>query len=567
MVVGAYLISGAHMRIKDEKNGVRFIGLPNGAPPIPGRLTPSTMKERAELVFQLSPKKMKNLVIVNSALSTFKMIQACVEAGEKYADNIIVIPPLLAILTYSLEDLSKFQNPPTKEVLLVVTITPRFVDFITLRRDQNFKLYVAEFEHFEDLNQGKSSFSKIYNYCYPHATIFVVHDSMVNIANEIRIQFNPDNCFIKAFKKWDFILLTGGHLYSMEDEDGFDSRYHIANFSSGYETSIQNDKTLIYERHILLPNRSALPCTIYGFDGVGQQINVYYSPQYYQRSDGLVAMKRPALKRPIFASGKAQEVLGYIDERGVPYAKDSAGYNNLKKLAQISKSENQVDPEPFQNPSTSKTIVDESIHSKKPHQTDPTFVTPPSTSHSKMFVQSHLSSINGSNGRSQIKFLFNENFYAIEILSPGFSKMLNDAFGNEWNPLYLSMAQATVEVGEKAKIHNERFPEYVVYDVLKNIGKPLNEIKIDPKWGFKLVEKDGIIYFQIETISGPRLFPQEMIIAAFLKSMKLQTESILNIQIKEIRISTNFKLNESQKTIFEKAAEMNFLGISGFDVL
>uniref|UniRef100_A0A914QUB9 Uncharacterized protein n=1 Tax=Panagrolaimus davidi TaxID=227884 RepID=A0A914QUB9_9BILA len=184
-----------------------------------------------------------------------------------------------------------------------------------------------------------------------------------------------------------------------------------------------------------------------------------------------------------------------------------------------------------------------------------------------MFVQSHLSSINGLNGRSQIKFLFNENFNAIEISERGFSKMLKDAFGNEWNPLYLSMAQATVEVGKKAKTDHEKFPKYVVYDVLKVIGKPLNEIKIDPKWGFKLVEKDGIIYFQIETISGPRLFPQEMIIAAFLKSMKLQTESILNVQIKEICISTNFKLNESQKAIFEKAAEMNFLEISGFDVL
>uniref|UniRef100_A0A914P2F0 Uncharacterized protein n=1 Tax=Panagrolaimus davidi TaxID=227884 RepID=A0A914P2F0_9BILA len=118
MVIGSYLITSTNIRIRDEK-GPRILSLPNAPSLSHGRLTPKTLKERFELVLQMVPKKMKNLVIVNSALSTFDLIQACVEVGEKYADNIIVIPPLLALLTYAFEDLSKFRNPPPKEVLLV----------------------------------------------------------------------------------------------------------------------------------------------------------------------------------------------------------------------------------------------------------------------------------------------------------------------------------------------------------------------------------------------------------------------------------------------------------------
>uniref|UniRef100_A0A914PZC6 Uncharacterized protein n=1 Tax=Panagrolaimus davidi TaxID=227884 RepID=A0A914PZC6_9BILA len=546
MVVGSYLISSTHMRIKDEK-GVHFTGLPYGPPPIEGRLTPSKLKERIELVFQLPNKKMKNLVIVNSSLSYFEMIQACVEVAEKYADNVMVIPPLLAVLTYAFEELSKFRNPPPKEVILVITITSKFVDFVILRRDQNFQLYVAEFQHFEDLNQCKAMFLKIYNHFYPHSTIFVVHDSVLNLADEIKYQFKPENCFIKTFKKWDFVLLLGALFRAMDDDDGFDTRYHIANFSSGFETRIRNNK-----RQILLPERSPLPCNIHGFNGIGQIINVFYSPQYYQMFDDLSCLKRLAIKYTINASGQSNEVLGYVDERGVPYAKDSIEFKKLE-ISKAAESEMQsadkkdVDKSD-QNPSTFDTII-------VPHQT---------TSTSGIFSQLKSSSINDLH---QIKFLFRDNFYAIEVFQSGSRKLLQDHFGNKWTPLYLSMAEDIVQIGEKAKTDYEMFPKHVIYDVLKVIGKPLNEIKVDPKWGFKLIEKNGIVYFQIETTSDPRLFPQEMVIAAFLKTMKLQTESILNVQIKEIRLSTNFKLTGSQKVVFQKAAAKNFLEILSFDFL
>uniref|UniRef100_A0A914QAQ0 Uncharacterized protein n=1 Tax=Panagrolaimus davidi TaxID=227884 RepID=A0A914QAQ0_9BILA len=130
------------------------------------------------------------------------------------------------------------------------------------------------------------------------------------------------------------------------------------------------------------------------------------------------------------------------------------------------------------------------------------------------------------------------------------------------------MVNGTPEIGEKAKNDYEKFPKHVIYDVLKIIGKPLNVIKIDPKWGFKLEENDGNILFQIETPNGPRLIPQELVISAFLKAMKIRAESAMenNPALTEIRLSTNFRLSKSQKSVFEKAAVKNSLTILYFIV-
>uniref|UniRef100_A0AC34GF94 Uncharacterized protein n=1 Tax=Panagrolaimus sp. ES5 TaxID=591445 RepID=A0AC34GF94_9BILA len=143
----------------------------------------------------------------------------------------------------------------------------------------------------------------------------------------------------------------------------------------------------------------------------------------------------------------------------------------------------------------------------------------------------------------QIKFLFHDNLFAVEVCQNGVTKLLTDSLGNEWTPLYLSMVETTPEIGENAKRSYQNFPKHVIYDVLKIIGKPMNQIKNDPKWGFELIETDGNLYFQIQTLSGARRLSQEIVVAAFLKSMKLRTETIWNASIAEIIIYANLELN------------------------
>lgn len=144
------------------------------------------------------------------------------------------------------------------------------------------------------------------------------------------------------------------------------------------------------------------------------------------------------------------------------------------------------------------------------------------------------------------------------------------------------MAEGTPKIGEKAKTDYQNFQDYVIYgkcfrlsilignyiflDVFKIIGRPFKEIKIDPRWGFKLVEENGIVHFQVQTPSGPKLIPQELVISAFLKAMKLCVESYTGTEIKEICLSTDFILSQSQKAVFEKAALKNNLRILFFVV-
>uniref|UniRef100_A0AC35FX99 C-type lectin domain-containing protein n=1 Tax=Panagrolaimus sp. PS1159 TaxID=55785 RepID=A0AC35FX99_9BILA len=164
-------------------------------------------------------------------------------------------------------------------------------------------------------------------------------------------------------------------------------------------------------------------------------------------------------------------------------------------------------------------------------------------------------------GIPSFNFLFDGRF-GIEIYENGTTKMLND-----WTPLYLSMAEKSIKIGETAKTHFRDFPNFVIYDILKIIGKPINEIKIDPKWGFEIIENSGILFFQIQTQNGIRMIPEEMVLAAFFKTMKSRTETYLNENIKEIYLSTNFKVSESQKNIFKKAALKVNLEIKTFDFI
>jgi hypothetical protein len=78
MVVAGYLLCSTNLRVIDSHDSSRsnnILCLPNG-PPTRGFLNPTILRERAELVFKLVKQRMSNLVIVNSALSEFDMIQA-----------------------------------------------------------------------------------------------------------------------------------------------------------------------------------------------------------------------------------------------------------------------------------------------------------------------------------------------------------------------------------------------------------------------------------------------------------------------------------------------------------
>uniref|UniRef100_A0AC35GJC5 Uncharacterized protein n=1 Tax=Panagrolaimus sp. PS1159 TaxID=55785 RepID=A0AC35GJC5_9BILA len=181
-------------------------------------------------------------------------------------------------------------------------------------------------------------------------------------------------------------------------------------------------------------------------------------------------------------------------------------------------------------------------------------------------LNSRRSSLSHEYTKISFIFLYDGKF-GIEIDENGQKRMLKNIFDNGWTPLYLSMAESGIEIGETAQFHHCDYPKHVIYDILKIIGKPFNEINMDPKWGFEIVENNGITCFQIETQNGKRMIPEEMVLAAFLKTMKARAETYLNEDVKEICLSTNFKVTESQRNIFNKAAMKVNLEIKLFDFI
>uniref|UniRef100_A0AC34F5Y8 Uncharacterized protein n=1 Tax=Panagrolaimus sp. ES5 TaxID=591445 RepID=A0AC34F5Y8_9BILA len=93
-----------------------------------------------------------------------------------------------------------------------------------------------------------------------------------------------------------------------------------------------------------------------------------------------------------------------------------------------------------------------------------------------------------------------------------------------------------------------------IFDILKIIGKPAENIRIDPRWGFQITNYNGGVGFVIETPNGTRTFPEASVLAAFFKAMKIRAETYLDDDITEIYVATNFGVTDSQRNIFNQAA-------------
>uniref|UniRef100_A0A914QUJ3 Uncharacterized protein n=1 Tax=Panagrolaimus davidi TaxID=227884 RepID=A0A914QUJ3_9BILA len=447
------------------------------------------------------------------------MIQACVKVAEKYSDNILVIPPLLARMTYALKDIAKLHDPPLNESILVVTINNSFNDFVILQRNQNFELEIIHRSFCKSENEIMKEFPQIYDEFFPDATVILFQKEYSEFVEKIRNKFNPKNLFLRFYKRWDYLLMSGGLLRAPNSDDReFDNRYWIPNFSMGIETIIYSGRKKI------LPEGTKIPCKFYGINnGKPQSIKLWYSSEFFQLFENLVYERKEASRKSIYLKGSSDQVIGYYDDRGVPY---------ISSVQQAAITEEKG------------AICINRVNQNLSLQTMSTTESP------------------------KITLIFEEDFFGAEIFQNGVTQKVKDSEGNEQIPLYLSMADGIPEIGEKAKNDYHKFPQCVIYDVFKAIGKPLNEIKIDPKWGFKVIENNGNIFFQIETPSGPRLIPQEIVISAFMKSAKLKVESKMGNknQINKIRLSTTLKLSKPQKVIFEKAAEKNNLEILYFTV-
>uniref|UniRef100_A0AC35FK71 Uncharacterized protein n=1 Tax=Panagrolaimus sp. PS1159 TaxID=55785 RepID=A0AC35FK71_9BILA len=128
-----------------------------------------------------------------------------------------------------------------------------------------------------------------------------------------------------------------------------------------------------------------------------------------------------------------------------------------------------------------------------------------------------------------------EKTFSVETIKNG---TLNDINLNEV-PFAISIADNSVQIGEKAlKLKDDR-NSFVLTDILKFMTSDLSKLKTDPKWGFKVVkDKEGQILLEFDTFRGRRKSPPSFIFGLILKWAVSQAKENLGTMPDKIVIVT-----------------------------
>uniref|UniRef100_A0AC34FEV6 Uncharacterized protein n=1 Tax=Panagrolaimus sp. ES5 TaxID=591445 RepID=A0AC34FEV6_9BILA len=128
-------------------------------------------------------------------------------------------------------------------------------------------------------------------------------------------------------------------------------------------------------------------------------------------------------------------------------------------------------------------------------------------------------------------------------------------------PMYISFLRKTVIIGKKAIEDYKTHPKFVIFDILKLVGKNLqNPPKINPKWHFQLVPLNAANHaklgIKVQTFNGFKIFPVEIIFAILLKFL-LKDIAAEYFQTTEFTLRfLQYKFTASEKNVFWAAAKL-----------
>jgi endoplasmic reticulum chaperone BiP len=144
--------------------------------------------------------------------------------------------------------------------------------------------------------------------------------------------------------------------------------------------------------------------------------------------------------------------------------------------------------------------------------------------------------------------------------------MTNDQ-GNRITPSYVSWAQESGErlIGDAAKNQATLNAENTVYDAKRLIGRNFKDptVQKDIKlWPFKVTNKKGRPYINVNVKGEEKSFAPEEISAMVLKKMRSIAEAVLDEEIKHAVVTVPAYFNDAQRTATKDAG-----AISGMKVL
>ncbi|KAH9813229.1 heat shock protein 70 family [Melampsora americana] len=137
--------------------------------------------------------------------------------------------------------------------------------------------------------------------------------------------------------------------------------------------------------------------------------------------------------------------------------------------------------------------------------------------------------------------------------------------GNRTTPSYVAFTKDERLIGDAAKNQAAMNPRMTVFDAKRLIGRRYDDqdVKKDmAHWPFKVIEKDGNPFIEVEYLGETKTFSPQEISAMVLTKLKETAETKLGKEVKKAVITVPAYFNDSQRLSTKDAG-----AIAGLDVL
>lgn len=156
-------------------------------------------------------------------------------------------------------------------------------------------------------------------------------------------------------------------------------------------------------------------------------------------------------------------------------------------------------------------------------------------------------------------------YSCVGVFQQGKVEIIANDQGNRTTPSHVAFTDTERLIGDGAKQQVARNPENSVFDAKRLIGRRYDDpvVQSDKKhWPFKVVNKQGKPYIQIEYMGEEKMFSPEEISSMVLQKMKETAEAYLGQEVKDAVVTVPAYFNDAQRQATKDAGH-----IAGLNVL
>lgn len=122
--------------------------------------------------------------------------------------------------------------------------------------------------------------------------------------------------------------------------------------------------------------------------------------------------------------------------------------------------------------------------------------------------------------------------------------------GNRTTPSYVAFTESERLIGDAAKNQAAMNPRNTVFDAKRLIGRRFDDpdVKKDTQhWPFKVIDKDGSPYIEVEYLGSTKTFAPQEISSMVLIKMKEIAEAKIGKEVKKAVVTVPAYFNDSQR--------------------